>query len=308
MHFISYLIEFLFHFFSKSDLNLSNNQLNKLPDEFADLTHLLRLDISHNLFLSLPKVVFKMPKLRQLKANNNAIIGKNYPIYTRVNNNILYRSFSFQFRFWVHFRYRNRRNHHNRFYGSSRFTKESVNTSMFRSIEKCSSYFSYNVAWASIRRLGRFVRLMQSNLKISYDLNLDECVLVQCRSHKIVESYWICYTRISHIYLHKTMKNDEKRLRIINVDRFLLLSELNPSREKDFVWTSFMYTVYYILCDDCFSFSTIKFKTNQVLGIWYDNFIQVNRRFQIWNSFVSIHRHIHPIYIKLNISSYKYFD
>lgn len=57
-----------------TDLNLSNNQINKLPDELADLTQLLRLDISHNLFLSLPKVVFKMPKLRQLKANNNAII------------------------------------------------------------------------------------------------------------------------------------------------------------------------------------------------------------------------------------------
>lgn len=59
-----------------ADLNLSNNQINKLPDELADLTQLLRLDISHNLFLSLPKVVFKMTKLRQLKANNNAIIGK----------------------------------------------------------------------------------------------------------------------------------------------------------------------------------------------------------------------------------------
>ena len=63
------------------DLNLSLNQLNKLPDELADLTNLLRLDISHNLFLSLPKVVFKMPKLRQLKANNNAIIGEWMPFY-----------------------------------------------------------------------------------------------------------------------------------------------------------------------------------------------------------------------------------
>lgn len=63
-------------FFASSDLNLSNNQINKLPDELADLTCLLRLDMSHNLFLTLPKVVFKMPKLRQLKANNNAIIGE----------------------------------------------------------------------------------------------------------------------------------------------------------------------------------------------------------------------------------------
>lgn len=66
-----------FWIFGISDLNLSNNQINKLPDELADLAQLLRLDISHNLFLSLPKVVFKMPKLRQLKANNNAIIGKH---------------------------------------------------------------------------------------------------------------------------------------------------------------------------------------------------------------------------------------
>lgn len=100
LSFISFLIEFLFNFiFSKPDLNLSNNQLNKLPDEFADLTHLLRLDISHNLFLSLPKVVFKMPKLRQLKANNNAIIGKNHSISSQVNINLSYRSFLFNFAF-----------------------------------------------------------------------------------------------------------------------------------------------------------------------------------------------------------------
>lgn len=51
--------------------------MHKLPDELADLTQLLRLDISHNLFLNLPTVVFKMPALRHLKANNNAIIGEN---------------------------------------------------------------------------------------------------------------------------------------------------------------------------------------------------------------------------------------
>lgn len=72
--FIFFCLYFLI--FSHEDLNLSNNQINKLPDELADLTQLLRLDISHNLFLSLPHVVFKMPKLRQLKANNNAIIGE----------------------------------------------------------------------------------------------------------------------------------------------------------------------------------------------------------------------------------------
>lgn len=71
---LSHLFNFVFIFVT--DLNLSNNQINKLPDELADLTLLLRLDISHNLFLTLPRVVFKMPKLRQLKANNNAIIGE----------------------------------------------------------------------------------------------------------------------------------------------------------------------------------------------------------------------------------------
>lgn len=62
-------------------MNLSNNQMNKLPDELASLATLLRLDISHNLFLNLPSVVFKMPNLRQLKANNNAIIGKTATYY-----------------------------------------------------------------------------------------------------------------------------------------------------------------------------------------------------------------------------------
>lgn len=58
-------------------LNLSNNQMVKLPDELADLASLQVLDISQNYFINLPPVVFKMPKLRQLKASDNAIIG-NY--------------------------------------------------------------------------------------------------------------------------------------------------------------------------------------------------------------------------------------
>ena len=56
------------------DLNLSHNQMARLPDELADLHSLEMLDISHNSFITLPAVVFKMPKLRELKANNNAII------------------------------------------------------------------------------------------------------------------------------------------------------------------------------------------------------------------------------------------
>uniref|UniRef100_A0A182LTE2 Leucine-rich repeat-containing protein 20 n=1 Tax=Anopheles culicifacies TaxID=139723 RepID=A0A182LTE2_9DIPT len=57
-----------------TDLNLSHNQMARLPDELADLHSLEVLDISHNTFITLPAVVFKMPKLRELKANNNAII------------------------------------------------------------------------------------------------------------------------------------------------------------------------------------------------------------------------------------------
>lgn len=48
--------------------------MSKLPDELADLASLQRLDISHNSFITLPQVVFKMPKLKQLLANNNNII------------------------------------------------------------------------------------------------------------------------------------------------------------------------------------------------------------------------------------------
>lgn len=51
--------------------------MGKLPDELADLASLEILDISHNSFISLPTVVFKMPKLRRLMANDNKIIGKD---------------------------------------------------------------------------------------------------------------------------------------------------------------------------------------------------------------------------------------
>lgn len=57
-----------------TELNLSHNQMSKLPDELADLKSLQHLDISHNSFIVLPQVCFKMPKLKQLKANNNEII------------------------------------------------------------------------------------------------------------------------------------------------------------------------------------------------------------------------------------------
>lgn len=49
--------------------------MSKLPEELADLVTLQILDISHNSFITLPPVVFKMQKLRELKANDNQIIG-----------------------------------------------------------------------------------------------------------------------------------------------------------------------------------------------------------------------------------------
>uniref|UniRef100_T1GFC9 Uncharacterized protein n=1 Tax=Megaselia scalaris TaxID=36166 RepID=T1GFC9_MEGSC len=57
-----------------TDLNLSHNQMSKLPSELADIASLENLDISFNSFIALPQVCFNIPKLRILKANNNAII------------------------------------------------------------------------------------------------------------------------------------------------------------------------------------------------------------------------------------------
>lgn len=57
-----------------SNLNLSNNQMSKLPDELADLAALERLDISHNAFIALPHAVYKMPKLIKLNASHNHIV------------------------------------------------------------------------------------------------------------------------------------------------------------------------------------------------------------------------------------------
>lgn len=64
-----------FAFVFSTDLNLSHNEIYKLPDEMADLKELVRLDVSNNYLLNLPAVLFRIPKLRQLRANHNAIIG-----------------------------------------------------------------------------------------------------------------------------------------------------------------------------------------------------------------------------------------
>lgn len=57
-----------------TELNVSHNQMSKLPDELSDLAELHTLDISHNAFITLPRVAFKMPKLANLNANHNRII------------------------------------------------------------------------------------------------------------------------------------------------------------------------------------------------------------------------------------------
>ena len=49
--------------------------MSKLPDELSDLEKLERLDISHNSYISLPNVVFKIPHLKYLNAQNNHILG-----------------------------------------------------------------------------------------------------------------------------------------------------------------------------------------------------------------------------------------
>jgi Leucine-rich repeat (LRR) protein len=54
--------------------------MSKLPEELADLAELARLDISHNAYIALPHVVYKMPKLTYLYAQNNHIVGTTAPL------------------------------------------------------------------------------------------------------------------------------------------------------------------------------------------------------------------------------------
>ncbi|XP_050674342.1 leucine-rich repeat-containing protein 40 isoform X1 [Leptidea sinapis] len=57
-----------------TDLNLSNNQIAKLPDELCALTCLQRLDVSHNSFVALPHIACQCPSLHTLLAHHNQII------------------------------------------------------------------------------------------------------------------------------------------------------------------------------------------------------------------------------------------
>ncbi|XP_077284137.1 leucine-rich repeat-containing protein 20-like isoform X2 [Arctopsyche grandis] len=57
-----------------TDLNLSHNQMSRLPDELVSLRALQRLDISHNSFVSLPRPATQAPSLITLNASHNHII------------------------------------------------------------------------------------------------------------------------------------------------------------------------------------------------------------------------------------------
>ena len=50
--------------------------MSKLPEELADCVELQRLDLSHNSYVNLPSVVFRLPKIKAIYANNNYIMGK----------------------------------------------------------------------------------------------------------------------------------------------------------------------------------------------------------------------------------------
>ncbi|KAG7168568.1 leucine-rich repeat receptor-like protein kinase [Homarus americanus] len=48
--------------------------MSKLPEELADCVELQRLDLSHNSYVNLPSVIFRLPKIKTILANNNYIM------------------------------------------------------------------------------------------------------------------------------------------------------------------------------------------------------------------------------------------
>ncbi|CAL4061069.1 unnamed protein product, partial [Meganyctiphanes norvegica] len=66
--------KFALKFCLMTELNLSHNKLSKLPEELGDCIDLIKLDISHNTFVNLPRVTFTLPKIKSVKANNNFIM------------------------------------------------------------------------------------------------------------------------------------------------------------------------------------------------------------------------------------------
>uniref|UniRef100_A0A0K2TTB8 Uncharacterized protein n=1 Tax=Lepeophtheirus salmonis TaxID=72036 RepID=A0A0K2TTB8_LEPSM len=67
--------KFPIQFNNLTELNLSNNQISNLPDEFEECKDLETVDISHNSFISLPFCFYSMPKLKEIKASKNFISG-----------------------------------------------------------------------------------------------------------------------------------------------------------------------------------------------------------------------------------------
>lgn len=62
--------------------------MGKLPDELSELASLESLNISHNSFLSLPSVVFKMKKLKNLNANTNKIFEIDFDLLDVEDNSL----------------------------------------------------------------------------------------------------------------------------------------------------------------------------------------------------------------------------
>jgi leucine-rich repeat protein SHOC2 len=58
---------------SLTDLDISDNDLESLPDSFSNLQSLRRADISRNQFTCIPKPVFDLPDLAELLAEENSI-------------------------------------------------------------------------------------------------------------------------------------------------------------------------------------------------------------------------------------------
>ncbi|OQR71110.1 leucine-rich repeat-containing protein 20-like [Tropilaelaps mercedesae] len=55
-------------------LNLAHNRLASLPEELAELPHLVFLDVSSNDLMSVPWVIFRMKQLRVLNLSGNHLV------------------------------------------------------------------------------------------------------------------------------------------------------------------------------------------------------------------------------------------
>ncbi|CAL4092956.1 unnamed protein product, partial [Meganyctiphanes norvegica] len=55
-------------------LNMSHNQINKLPESFHLLLHLRSLDLSYNKFREFPITITKLPKVHSVNVAHNSII------------------------------------------------------------------------------------------------------------------------------------------------------------------------------------------------------------------------------------------